>query len=139
MRRRFALVAGAVLAALLWRQLFELWAHRLGYQLFKLADRMLGNAGPGAVLATDCLFALVAAAVFATLFLRLVRSGAYAAEAIAVPAFLAGLFASGWLLDGDAMFFVRLPALWLFVMIFAIIVGYAEKFRRRRAATAPAA
>jgi hypothetical protein len=125
---------GGALAGTLWADLFARWSRGPALWLFEQAERHFELAGAAVVMASDLLFALLTGVLAAELLIRPLRPHRYRIEAAAVAAFLGALFAKAGLTAGGLAFVLRLPPLWLFLMTFAIRVGYGIKAQRQRRA-----
>jgi hypothetical protein len=126
-----ALIAASAAAGALWPFAFEWWAQIGSYRLFALIYEYLHLKGPNVILVSDVIFALALALALALPFVHWIRERIYLAEAIALVSFLAALFLLLALRSSDFTFFLQLPALWLFVLFFAVAVGEGAKWLRR--------
>jgi hypothetical protein len=130
-----SIIGSAALAGGAWGLGFEWWARGPSLWWFEKNARWFGLEGPGVVFSSDLIFSGLTALLLSQLFLRLLRPDRYLQEALAIPVFLAGLFGvAEWYDPGAARFFLYLPALWLFLALFSVIVGYGIKAERQRAA-----
>jgi hypothetical protein len=126
------LIATSAVAGALWPLAFEWWAQIGSYHLFSLIYEYLHLKGPNVILVSDVIFALVPALALALPFVHWTRERVYLAEAIALASFLIALFLRLVLRGSDFTFFLQLPALWLFVLFFAVAVGEGAKWLRHR-------
>jgi hypothetical protein len=127
-----ALVMASAVAGASWPLAFEWWAQTGSYRLFTLIYEYLHLKGPSVILVSDVIFALILALALALPFVRWIRQRVYVAEAIALASFFIALFLHLALRGSDLAFFLRLPALWLFVLFFAVAVGEGAKWLRQR-------
>ncbi len=133
-RRIATLVGISALVGTLWPIPFTWWSEFGSYQVFAFVYEDLHLKGPSVILFSDVIFALTFATALAAPFVYWIRERVYLAEAIVLTSFLATLFLVLAIRDGrDVKFFASLPALWLFVLFFALAVGEGAKWLRRRA------
>ena len=129
--RRFAiLVAASAAAGPAWFFAFPMWIHTGGYWLYRFAVWHLDLHGPLVEMASDLPFAVAGGLLLSAAFLRWIREHEYAAEAIAIPVFVAAVAATARASGEGTRYFVALPVLLLAVAAFAIPVGYGIQFRR---------
>jgi hypothetical protein len=123
-----------------WPAAYQWWTVRGNLVLFEWLRGSAGfGGGPALVLGIDAVAALVVALPLAMIFARWARGRAYLAEAVALAAFAVALLVAIRLRGDSIRFFAQQPALWLFLLTFAIAVGEVAKRQRRRSGHDPGA